>query len=223
MNTKKILKTIGITLGIIIIFLIASNFIRLNDRENLLYKIQQYITYNEEDWKNYETNQKILAENPSGTNQTVVVESVPDFHPYNIDLLTGNTKKEELKKIENAHFENLVPAKKSPDDEDAQIALIKLTQRRLTDVIINQKLSIKIGKCYENPDKGENYSCVSCMILLYNREKNDWQEAPDGENFLDNSYDFYQTSEGGEWAAKDLSMYIPYDDALFKKYENKSR
>ncbi|RXM52568.1 MULTISPECIES: hypothetical protein [unclassified Chryseobacterium] len=219
---KKAFKFIGITLGILVLFLIASNFIQVNERESLLYKIQQYVTYNDEDWNNYETNQKILAENPVGSSQTTVAAvPVKDFHPYNIDLLTESAKKEELKKIENAHFENLVPAKKGPDDEDAQIALIKLTDRRLTDVIINQKLSVKIGKCYENPNKEENYSCVSCMILLYNREKKDWQEAPDGENFLDNSYDFYQTYEGGEWGAKGLSMYIPYDKDLFKKYEKK--
>lgn len=219
---KKAFKIIGITLGVLILFLIASNFIQVNERENLLYKIQQYITYSKEDWENYETNQKILAEHPAESSQTTVAaEPVKDFHPYNMDFLTERAKKEELKKIENAHFENLIPAKKSPDDEDAQIALIKLTNRQLTDVIINQKLSIKIGKCYENPAKEENYNCVSCMILLYNREKKDWQEAPDGENFLDNSYDFYQAYEGGDWEAKELSMYIPYDNALFKKYEKK--
>lgn len=218
---KKVFKIIGIILGVLVLFLIVSNFIQINERENLLYKIQQYVTYNEEDWKNYETNQKVLAENPAPASTTVVTESVKDFHPYNLDFLTGSAKEEELKKIEDAHFEKLVPAKISPDDEDAQIALIKLTDRRLTDVIINQKLNIKIGKCYENPDKGENYSCVSCMILLYNREKKDWQEAPDGENFLSNSYDFYQAAEGGEWEAKDLSMFIPYDNALFRKYEKK--
>ncbi|MGE8554768.1 MAG: hypothetical protein ACN6OB_12680 [Chryseobacterium jejuense] len=219
---KQAFKIIGTTLGILVLFLIASNFIQINERETLLYKIQQYATYGEEDWKDYETNQKILADNPVASSQTsVAAVPVKDFHPYNIDLLTESAKKEELEKIENAHFEELVPAKKGPDDEDAQIALIKFTQRRLTDVIINQRLSIKIGKCYENPDKGENYSCVSCMILLYNREKKDWQEAPDGENFLDNSYDFYQTSEGGDWEAKELSMFIPYDNALFKKYEKK--
>ena len=58
------------------------------------------------------------------------------------------------------------------------------------------------------------------MILLYNRDKN-WQEAPDGENFLRNSYDFYKTSEGSRWEAKDLSMQIPFDYALREKYSAK--
>lgn len=44
----------------------------------------------------------------------------------------------------------------------------------------------------------------------------DWQEAPDGENFLKNSYDFYQSSEGTRWEAKDLSMQIPFDYTLRK-------
>ncbi|PWN63301.1 hypothetical protein [Chryseobacterium oncorhynchi] len=221
MNVKKLLKAIGITLGIIVLFLIASNFIWLNERENLLYKIQQYVTYNKEDWKNYETNEKILAENPVGTNQTDVAAPVVDFHPYDVNLLTPSAKEEELKKIQNAHFENLVPAKNKPSDDEAQAALIRLTKGRLTDVIINQKLDIKIGKCYENPNTEGNFNCVSCMILLYNRDKKDWQEAPDGDNFLSNSYDFYQPSEGDIWEAKELSIMIPYDYDLIKKYEKK--
>lgn len=221
MNTKKIFRIIGITLGILVLFLIASNFIQLNERESLLYKIQQYATYNEEDWKNYETNQKLIAENPQGTMQTDVAAPVTDFHPYDINMLTPSAKEEELKKIQNAHFENLVTAKNKPSDDEAQAALIRLTQGRLTDVIIHQKLDIKIGKCYENPNTEGNFNCVSCMILLYNRDKKDWQEAPNGENFLSNSYDFYQPSEGDIWEAKELSIMIPYDYDLIKKYEKK--
>ncbi|MGJ1244100.1 MULTISPECIES: hypothetical protein [Sphingobacterium] len=56
------------------------------------------------------------------------------------------------------------------------------------------------------------------MILLYNREKKDWVEAPNGENFLKNAYDFYQASEGDIWQARELSMRIPYDYALVPKY-----
>lgn len=222
MNTKKIFKGIGIIFGIIVLFLIASNFIWLNKRESLFYKIQQYVTYNKEDWKNYETNQKYIESAPHETAQTsVAADPVTDFHPYNIDMLTANGKAEELKRIKNAHFEKLVPAKNKPSDEDAQAALIRLTQGRLTDVIINQKLNIKVGKCYENPNTEGNYNCVSCIILLYDRDKKDWQEAPNGENFLDNSYDFYQPSEGDIWEAKSLSIMIPYDNELIKKYEKK--
>ena len=64
--------------------------------------------------------------------------------------------------------ENLVVAKIKPDDEDAQAALIRFTKDRLTDVIINQKLNIKVGKCLSMPIPKET-STVSCMILLYNR------------------------------------------------------
>ncbi|MDR2237866.1 MAG: hypothetical protein LBE92_17215 [Chryseobacterium sp.] len=218
---KKTFKFIGIFLGVVLLFLIASNFIQLNERETLLYKIQQYVTYNKEDWKNYEANQKYLAENPPEAAQTDVAAPIIDFHPYDINRLPENAKKEELEKIKNGHFDQLTAAQNKPSDDEAQAALIRLTKGQLTDVIINQKLDIKIGKCYENPDTQGNFSCVSCMILLYNRDKKDWQEAPDGKNFLQNSYDFYQPSEGGNWEAKDLSMLIPYDYNLIKKYEKK--
>ncbi|MCS4224380.1 hypothetical protein [Sphingobacterium sp. BIGb0165] len=149
------------------------------------------------------------------------VADVEDFRPVDTNLLAPEFKSAEMAKIKNAQFDKLIPAKKSPTDEDAQLALIYFTNKRLTDVIIQQKLNIKIGQCYENPKKEGNQHCVSCMILLYNREKKDWQEAPDGENFLDNAYDFYLPEGGDTWEAKSLSMHIPFDYALFKKYEGK--
>lgn len=218
---KKALKTIGIILGIIILFLIASNFIWISERESLFYKIQQYVTYSKEDWQNYENTEKLLAESPIESNQTDMATQVVDYHPYDVNRLPESAKEEELKKIRNAHFENLIASSASPTNEEAQEALARFTEGRLTDVIINQKLNIKIGKCYDNPNTEGNYKCVSCMILLYNTDKKDWQEAPDGKNFLDNSYDFYQSSEGGTWEAKPLSLMIPYDYDLIKKYEKK--
>ncbi|WP_343565839.1 hypothetical protein [Sphingobacterium sp.] len=149
------------------------------------------------------------------------VADAEDFRPVDTNLLTPEFKSAEREKIKNAQFDKLIPARKSPTDEDAQLALIYLTNRRLTDVIIQQKLNIKVGKCYENPNKQGNNYCVSCMILLYNRQKKHWQEAPDGENFLDNAYDFYLPEGGDTWEAKSLSMHIPYDYTLFKKYEPK--
>lgn len=149
------------------------------------------------------------------------VADAEDFRPVDTNLLSPEFKAAEMAKIKNAQFDKLIPAKKSPTDEEAQLALIYLTNRQLTDVIMRQKLNIKIGQCYENPLREGNQRCVSCMILLYNREKKDWQEAPDGANFLDNAYDFYLSEGGDIWGAKALSMHIPYDYALFKKYERK--
>lgn len=214
----KIIKKVGIAIGIILVILIASNFIWINERETLLYKYQQYLTYNKEDWKNYEQNEKLIKENKN-TSQTEVAQAVTDLYPYDLNRLSGKVKVEELIKIKKAHFENLILAKLKPDNEDAQAALIRLTKGRLSDVIINQKLNIKVGECYENQNKEGSFNCVSCMILLYNRDKKEWQEAPNGENFLKNSYDFYQPSEGDQWEAKDLSIMIPYDYEFFKKYE----
>ncbi|ULT24639.1 hypothetical protein KUH03_37855 [Sphingobacterium sp. E70] len=130
------------------------------------------------------------------------VADVEDFRPVDTNLLAPEFKSAEIAKIKNAQFDKLIPAKNSPTDEDAQLALIYLTNKRLTAIIIEQKLNIKIGKCYENPKKEGNQHCVSCMILLYNREKKTWQEAPNGENFLDNAYDFYLPEGGDTWEAK---------------------
>jgi hypothetical protein len=205
-------------------FLIASNFIWLNPRESLFYKLQQYATYSEEDWKNHEECEAMLKDGAiNNSTEIAATEAVTssDLYPVNIDWFQGSEKEAEEERIKNAHFEKLVVPKNVPSDVNAQTALTHFTQGRLTDVIINQKLNIKIGKCYTNPNTDGNYSCVSCMILLYNRDKKNWQEAPDGDNFMKNAYDFYQASEGDNWEAKDLSMKIPYDYDLIEKYELK--
>ena len=217
-------KTLKIIVSVIIlsgIFLVAANFIKVSPNESLLYKIQQYITYSKADWENYERNQKLLAENPvpaSYVTEVAQAQQEDDIYPVDTNFATPAVKAQEIEKIKKAKFENLIAAKNKPDDEDAQSALIRFTKDQLTDVIINQKLNIKVGKCYVNSNTEGNFNCVSCMILLYNRDKKNWQEAPNGKNFLKNSYDFYQPSEGSRWEAKDLSMQIPFDYALRKKY-----
>ncbi|KGT08133.1 hypothetical protein CMU71_06655 [Elizabethkingia anophelis] len=217
-KTLKIIVPVIIFLGV---FLVAGNFIKVTPNETLLYKIQQYVTYSKADWENYERNKQLLAENQVPASQiTDVAQAVQqdDIYPVDTNFATPAVKAQEMERIKKAKFENLVVAKIKPDDEDAQAALIRFTRDRLTDVIINQKLNIKVGKCYVNANTEGNFNCVSCMILLYNCDKKDWQEAPDGENFLKNSYDFYQSSEGTRWEAKDLSMQIPFDYTLRKKY-----
>lgn len=144
---------------------------------------------------------------------------VEDLHPVDTNLLPLDVRQAEIARIYRAQFDQLKPAKHSPTDEDAQIALIHLTNGRLTDVIIQQKLTVKIGKCYENSTMKDKGTCVSCMILLYNREKKNWQEAPNGENFLRNAYDFYLASGSDLWEASPLSIRIPYDYALVDKYK----
>lgn len=145
--------------------------------------------------------------------------SADDLYPVDTNRVSQSIRDEEIRIIKNAHFENLIIAQNPPQDEDARIALIQFTKGRLTDVIINQKINIAIGQCYENPNTGDNYRCVSCMILLYNRQTNRWQEAPNGENFLKTAYDFYQPADGSDWEATDLSMKIPFDYKLFGKYK----
>ncbi|MNL05233.1 hypothetical protein D3C87_1258170 [compost metagenome] len=220
-KTKMIL--LG-TVALLIVLLIASNFIYITPNETLLYKAQQYVSYSKADWENYEENKRILANNPTDGNiQTEVASVVSPDDIYSLDTsrVAPEVVASELEKIKKANFDRLVEAKIRPDHEDAQAALIRHTDGRLTDVIINQKINIKVGKCYDNPNTDGNYNCVSCMILLYNRDKKDWHEAPDGDNFLKPAYDFYQPSKGDIWEAKDLTMRIPFDYDLYKKFEGK--
>lgn len=218
---SAILLIIVLAFGIL---LLISNFIQVAHHETLFYKLQQYVTYSKADWENYEHNKQMLANNTSDDNVEVNVTEVEypiDNYPVDTNRVAPEVKARELAKIKKAKFESLVVAKGRPDHEDAQAALIRFTQGRLTDVIIQQKINIKVGTCYENPNRDGNSNCVSCMILLYNRDKKDWQEAPDGENFLQTAYDFYQPSEGAPWEAKDLSIPIPFDYDLYRQFEAK--
>lgn len=220
-NNSKKKKTMLIAglIGISFIFFIAiSNFIWLNPRETLFYKIQQYATYDKDDWENYENYKRDIETSLIIDNRNTeddITQSVEDLYPVDTNRVDASIREIEIQKIKDAQFEKLKPAQNFPSDEDVRIALIEFTDRRLTDVIINQKLNVTVGKCYENPDMT---GCVSCMVLLYNRETNEWQEAPDGDNFMKNAYDFYPTDDGFYWTAKDLSMRIPFDYELFKKY-----
>lgn len=224
MKSKKTKMILLGTVAVLIVLLIASNFIYMTPNETLLYKAQQYVTYSKADWENYEENKRILANNPTDGNiqtEVAAVVSPDDIYSLDTSRVAPEVVASELEKIKKANFDRLVEAKIRPDHEDAQAALIRYTDGRLTDVIINQKINIKVGKCYDNPNTDGNYNCVSCMILLYNRDKKDWQEAPDGDNFLKPAYDFYQPSKGDIWEAKDLTMRIPFDYDLYKKFEGK--
>lgn len=224
MTKKSTIKIVLAVFSLLLTFLIVSNFIWLNSRETLFYKLQQYATYSEEDWREHEEFEAMLEDtvvSDSAEIPTDVAVTAADLYPVNIDWIPESEQAAEILRIQNANFEELTVAPDAPSDVDAQTALVQFTEGRLTEVIINQKLNIKIGTCYTNPNTEGNYNCVSCMILLYNRDKKDWQEAPDGDNFMKNAYDFYQASEGDFWEAKDLTMMIPYDYDLFKRYELK--
>lgn len=212
---------IGLVIGLVVIAI--CHFVPVNSNETLLYKLQQYVTYNKEDWENYEHNKKLLSQKSMSdmhVPDTTIVASNTDLYPVDINRVAPEIKDRENEIIAKAHFERLKIASIRPDHQDAQIALIRLTEGRLTDIITQQKLSIKVGQCYENTNTEGNFNCVSCMILLYNREKKNSQEAPNGDNFLQNAYDFYQPSEGEQWEAKALSMRIPYDYKLQKQFES---
>ena len=149
-----------------------------------------------------------------------VAMPIEDLYPVDTNRVVEHRREAEIQIIKDAQFERLKAAELFPLNEDVQSALIRFTKGRLTDVIIEQKLNVKVGTCYENPNTDGAFYCVSCMILLYNRETKTWQEAPNGDNFLRTAYDFYLPSEGDVyWDAKDLSMRIPFDYELFEQYE----
>ncbi len=207
--------------SILLVFVVVANAIYIKQNETLLYKIQQHLTYSKEDWENYEANQKILTANPPSESVMTEVMAAPDkydLYPVDLDRVPEEFRAAETEKIRKANFESLSKAKNQPDNEDAQAALIRFVGDRLTEAIIHQKLNIKVGTCYDNPEKQDNFQCVSCMVLLYNRDKKQWVEAPNGDNFMQNAYDFYQGSKDAIWEAHDLSMRIPFDKPLFKKY-----
>lgn len=229
-KTPFIIKIAFVFYILVVLAFISSRYIWITPTESLFYKIQQYATYDKEDWKIYAENEALIAESKlNGTYVdsdsamviTEVAVSAYDYYPSDTNRLQEDVKAEEIEKIKNAHFERLELAPFAPSNIDAQTALVQFTQGQLTDVIMNQKVNIKIGTCYTNPNTDGNYACVSCMIVLYNRDTNDWVEAPMGNNFMENAYDFYQASEGSFWEAKDLSMMIPYDYDVFKKYSLK--
>ena len=62
-----------------------------------------------------------------------------DLYPINIELIPESEQAEEILRIQNANFEELTVATDAPSDVDAQTALVRFTEGRLTDVIINQK------------------------------------------------------------------------------------
>lgn len=143
--------------------------------------------------------------------------STPASPDYPFDTTGMTLSAEEVEKIKSYHYENLKKAKKAPSDEEAQRALIHLTQGKLTELIMHQNVNIIIGKCYENPNTDGNFNCVSCMVFIYDRKLKD-ESVSEARILLKPAYDFYQSSENDMWDAKDLSLNIPFDHKLFKQY-----
>lgn len=215
---KKMIWIIGSVFLFLILFIGVSNFIWISPQEVLFNRVWHYLTDNEEEWRNYQDYlQEMEIINASGyvsaQSESVAYIDPNDLYPVDTNRVVESIREREIQQIKDAHFENLKLAGNAPSDEDVRIALIHFTDGLLADVIINQKLNVKVGKCYENPNKP---GCVSCMVMLYNRDTNIWQEAPMGENFMKNAYDFYLSGDG--WGAEDLSMRIPFDYELFKPY-----
>jgi sensor histidine kinase regulating citrate/malate metabolism len=155
----KSIKTKMIILGtvaVLLVLLVVSNFVYVSSNETLRYKAQEYATYSKADCANYEENKRILANNPpDGNMQTEVVQvySPDDIYALDTNRVAPEVKASELAKIKNVNFGALVVAKTVPDDEDVRSALIRHTKDKLTDVIIHQKINVKVGSCLDNPNQ----------------------------------------------------------------------
>ena len=136
---------------------------------------------------------------------------------YPFDTTGMALSAEEIEKIKSYHYENLKKAKKAPNDEEAQRALIHLTRGKLTELIMYQNVNIKIGQCYENPNTDGKFNCISCMVFIYDRKLKD-ESVSEARILIKPAYDFYQSSENDMWDAKDISLNIPFDHKLFKQY-----
>ncbi|SFE09381.1 hypothetical protein SAMN05518672_104450 [Chitinophaga sp. CF118] len=143
--------------------------------------------------------------------------STPASIDYPFDTTGMALSTEEIEKIKSYHYENLKKAKKAPNDEEAQRALIHLTRGRLTELIMDANVNIKVGKCYENPNTDGKFNCVSCMVFIYDRKLKD-ESVSEARILIKPAYDFYQSSENDMWDAKDISLNIPFDHKLFKQY-----
>jgi hypothetical protein len=146
---------------------------------------------------------------------SVAVTSNLAYYPFDTTGMVLSA--EELARIKSYNYEILKPAKKAPNDEEAQRALIQLTQGKLTEFIINENVNIKIGKCYVNPNTEGNFNCVSCMVFIYDRKIKD-ESVSEARILIKPAYDFYQASENDIWEAKNISLNIPFDHKLFKQY-----
>ena len=171
-----------------------------------------------------EVNSAWAEHSASAQDFTMAVDAAEVRYPFDINKITDPERKAaEQKAIRAEHFERLEIADDYPIDENAQSGLIHLTEGLLLDVIREQGLTIRVGTCYNNPATDGNYRCISCMVLLYDDKINRYQEAPEGINFMKPAYDFCRPSEGALWQARDLTMNIPYDYALFKRYSVKDK
>lgn len=218
-NPKSRKKFLIVGLILLFSFLFVKYIVGFNHLPYHLSNLKEYLFGTEDNDQQDNDAQIAIGNNGDNETDTAMVLSIDDLYPVDTNRCIQQVKEKEIEIIKNAHFEKLKVAKNPPSDESARIALIYFTNGRLTDVIINQKLNVTIGECYENPNTQGAYRCVSCMILLYNRDTKRWQEAPDGDNFLKPAYDFLETSKGGDWIAKDLSMRIPFDYKLFSRYK----
>lgn len=214
---KYVLYTIIAFILLVVIAILEANYGKGYMFE-AAYKVQQYITYDEEDWKNYEEIKKNQSIYSKDTNFSIAY-SADDFFPIDtIQSFLPEDIKKERERIRVGDFNNLKPAVHFPKDIEAQRALITFTEGELLEYI-KENVILKIGNCYINPKKDGNFNCVSCMVVAL--DKTSKKEAVESNVYsvLKPVYDFYQSSENDRWDARDITLQIPYDYDLFNKFK----
>lgn len=214
---KYILYTIIALVLLIVIAILEANYGKGYMFE-AAYKVQQYVTYDEEDWKNHKEIEKNKSTSSEDTNFSIAY-SADDFFPIDtIQSFLPEDIKKERERIRLGDFNHLKPAIHFPKDIEAQRALIVFTEGKLLEYI-KENVILKIGQCYINQKKDGNFNCVSCMVIAY--DKTTKKEAIESNVYsvLKPVYDFYQSSENDIWDARDITLQIPYDYDLFNKFK----
>ncbi|MCD1118428.1 hypothetical protein [Chryseobacterium turcicum] len=221
---KKIVKIIGVLFLILILGLGIAEYIYRNEKETPLYKIQQHLTYNKEDWANYENNKRILASSPVNSNITDVASAAPES-PIDT-LIWENTIKNkdyipdevlsEINRYKARDFSKLILAENKPTSEEAQNAIITHYKNEVSKLLDEYKAHIQMGTAYNAPLQSQDELVrVTAMVSAFNKERGNLGNI---QMPLDVIYDFVQyKSEPNVWYVSDFSQNIPYDYKLNKE------
>ncbi|MCX8532792.1 hypothetical protein [Chryseobacterium luquanense] len=222
-TVRKIFKIIGFGFLVLILGLGISEYVYRNETETPLYKIQQYLTYSKEDWKNYENNKKILASFPAESGNVDIATPAPES-PIDTLMWTNAIKNKdyipdevlaEIKRYKARDFSKLILAERKPTDEEAQNAIIRNYKNEVTKLLDEYKAHIQIGTAYNAPlQSGDELVRVTAMVSAFNKERGNLGNIQMPLNVI---YDFVQyKSEPDVWYLSDFSQNIPYDYKLNK-------
>ncbi|WP_404986981.1 hypothetical protein ACI513_08645 [Chryseobacterium sp. M5] len=222
-TARKIFKIIGFGFLVLILGLGITEYIYRNEKETPLYKIQQYLTYNKEDWENYENNKRMLASSPAESSIIDIASPAPES-PIDTLMWENAIKNKdyipdevlaEIKRYKARDFSKLILAENKPTSEEAQNAIISHYKNEVSQLLDEYKAHIQIGTAYNAPLQSQDELVrVTAMVSAFNKERGNLGNI---QMPLDVIYDFVQyKSEPNVWYVSDFSQNIPYDYKLNK-------